>query len=393
MDEAADLRRTVRERLATRDPASVAERRLARFRGCLSGGAIGDALGAPIEFLSRAQIAAAFGPAGPTDFAPAYGKLGAITDDTQMTLFTAEGLLRSYVRAAMRGIGPVPVAVTDRAYARWMATQGERSGLGGGAGPDGWLIGHRDLHARRGPGMTCLSALRIRTETGAAALNDSKGCGGVMRAAPVGLFGASLRRTDVQTFVLGCDIAGLTHGHPTGQLTAGLLAVLVAALATARPWDEAVARGTAQLVTAEHHDETSGLLAKALDAAQREPFSHARLMTLGEGWVAEEALAIGVYCAASAVLASSLDESAVRDALLLAVNHGGDSDSTGSIAGNLLGALVGDDGLPAAWRAKVELTDVIDEVAEDLATVPAWAVSDYLETDECRYWWTRYPGA
>ena len=133
--------------------------------------------------------------------------------------------------------------------------------------------------------------------------------------------------------------------------------------------------------------------ALALDAAARDPFSDTRLRRLGEGWVAEEALAIGVYCAASAVLSSGIDEAAVRDALLLAVNHGGDSDSTGSIAGNLLGALVGDTGLPAAWRAKVELTDVIDEVAEDLATVPCWQVGEYLDSAECRYWRERYPGA
>ena len=64
------------------------------YRGCLLGGAVGDALGAPVEFMSRAQIVRAFGPHGIEDYAPAFGKLGTITDDTQMTLFTAEGLMR-----------------------------------------------------------------------------------------------------------------------------------------------------------------------------------------------------------------------------------------------------------------------------------------------------------
>ncbi len=58
----------------------------ARFRGCLLGGAVGDALGAPVEFLDRDSILAKFGADGITDYAPAYGRLGAITDDTQMTL-------------------------------------------------------------------------------------------------------------------------------------------------------------------------------------------------------------------------------------------------------------------------------------------------------------------
>jgi ADP-ribosyl-[dinitrogen reductase] hydrolase len=60
--------------------------------GCLLGRAVGDALGAPIEFLRLSEIRERFGLAGLTDYAPAYGKLGAITDDTQMTLFTAERL-------------------------------------------------------------------------------------------------------------------------------------------------------------------------------------------------------------------------------------------------------------------------------------------------------------
>lgn len=68
------------------------------FAGCLVGGAVGDALGAPVEFMSLAQIRSRFGPGGLTDFAEAYGRLGAITDDTQMTLFTAEGLLQGYSR-------------------------------------------------------------------------------------------------------------------------------------------------------------------------------------------------------------------------------------------------------------------------------------------------------
>jgi ADP-ribosyl-[dinitrogen reductase] hydrolase len=72
--------------------------RLDRIRGCLLGGAVGDALGAPVEFMSTDEIRAAFGPDGIEEFAFAYGRRGAVTDDTQMTLFTAEGLIRAEVR-------------------------------------------------------------------------------------------------------------------------------------------------------------------------------------------------------------------------------------------------------------------------------------------------------
>lgn len=81
-----------------------------RFLGCLLGGAVGDALGASVEFMKRSEILAHFGPKGITQHAPIYGGLGKITDDTQMTLFTAEGLIRGWVRSCFNGITSYPGA-------------------------------------------------------------------------------------------------------------------------------------------------------------------------------------------------------------------------------------------------------------------------------------------
>ena len=69
--------------LAVQPAATARPAFLDRARACLPAGAIGDALGAPIEFLSLAEIRARFGPAGLDRYAPAYGRLGAITDDTR----------------------------------------------------------------------------------------------------------------------------------------------------------------------------------------------------------------------------------------------------------------------------------------------------------------------
>ncbi|RPJ69686.1 MAG: ADP-ribosylglycohydrolase family protein, partial [Acidobacteria bacterium] len=159
-----------------------------KFLGCLLGGAVGDALGAPVEFMSLAEIRRRFGPRGVEDYAPAYGRRGAITDDTQMTLFTAEGLIRGLVRWRSKGIAHVP-SVVAHAYLRWLRTQGESSACKVDD-PDedrGWLYSQRELHHRRAPGNTCLSALREMKTLGAPARNTSKGCGGVMRVAPAGL--------------------------------------------------------------------------------------------------------------------------------------------------------------------------------------------------------------
>ena len=119
-----------------------------RVRGCLLGGAVGDALGAPVEFMRLTEIKSRFGPEGITDYAPAYGRLGAITDDTQMTLFTAEGLLRGYVRLGLKGICSRP-SVICHAYLRWLLTQGiTPTAKELEIGKDGWLWNEKTLRSR-----------------------------------------------------------------------------------------------------------------------------------------------------------------------------------------------------------------------------------------------------
>ncbi|MCC7060837.1 MAG: ADP-ribosylglycohydrolase family protein, partial [Burkholderiaceae bacterium] len=323
-----------------------------RIRGSLLAGAMGDALGAPIEFLRWPEIRSRYGPRGLEHFEPAYGDppiAGAITDDTQMTLFTVEGLIRAEVRGEARGISHPP-SVVHHGYRRWLLTQGEswpEADRAGAAEPsgrwvaDGWLIGERFLHARRAPGNTCLAALRVPGPYGRLAENDSKGCGGVMRIAPVGfLFRAG---EGIAVFRMGVEIAALTHGHPTGQLSAGVLAAAIHAMACeGRSLPEALDAATAILREAPDHAETLYPLAAARAlAAQGDPTAE-KVESLGGGWIAEEALAIAVYAA----LAFPDD---LRAALVLAANHSGDSDSTAAICGNLLGAALGEESLPADW--------------------------------------------
>ncbi|MEO8587179.1 MAG: ADP-ribosylglycohydrolase family protein [Acidobacteriota bacterium] len=356
-----------------------------RVAGCLLGGAVGDALGAPIEFMRLSEIRERFGPKGLTEFVPAYGKLGAITDDTQMTLFTAEGLLRATCRGRLKGICDGPTVV-HFAYLRWLKTQGYQAESEGsrfatenlptlgppGDMPNGWLMSVNELHARRGPGNTCLDALKSGTfgRVEAPPLNDSKGCGGVMRAAPAGILGESVERA----FELGCQTSVITHGHPTGWLAGGALAVIVRVLLEGRSLLGAVNEAVRMLETHERSGECREALTAAVTLAGKGRPTAEKLTTLGEGWVAEEALAIGVYAALAA--------GTFREGVLLAVNHSGDSDSTGSIAGNILGAALGQGAIPARWLEQLELRDVIEQVAADLVT-------GFEETQE---WWRRYPG-
>ncbi len=339
----------------------------ASFRGCLLGGAIGDALGAPVEFDHLAVIRRRHGPAGVTGYPGPDGR-GAITDDTQLTLFTAEGLIRADNRLRGRGIASVE-AVVHGAYRRWLRTQGR-----GGDEPDpydGWLVGLPGLNVRRAPGATCLAALESGTRgTREAPINNSKGCGAVMRMAPVGLVAE-------EPFELGGELGALTHGHPTGWLAAACFAELVGRLVRGESIQEAAHFAQDSLRRVPGHEETLRAVQRAVALAAEGSPSAERVESLGRGWVAEEALAIGLYAALVA-----------RDfahGVLLAVNHSGDSDSTGSIAGNLLGLEHGEGALPAAWVAGLELAEVIGTVGDDLWEVrfgrreveEGWAVDRY----------------
>ena len=354
-----------------------------RFRGCLLGGAVGDALGAPVEFMDLSAIRSTFGRSGIRDFAPAFGRLGAITDDTQMSLFTAEGLLRHHVGTRCGGSGADPLGAVGDAYLRWLATQSHPVKMTGFR-LDGWLIGHRELFSRRAPGMTCLAALKARRAVGdgTPAKNDSKGCGGVMRAAPVGLFAASLGQPSETAFGLGCGVAALTHGHPTGQYPAGVLAMLVCGMVQGWGLPQSISAAKELLLRNPGHEETL----RAIQAAERlaagaVPADEA-LSELGQGWVAEEALAIALFCA---LRARSLEEGVV-----MAVNLTGDSDSTGAIAGNLLGAMRGVHEVPLRWLGSLELREVLVDLADDLATASAWEARDPGCGEEA-YWRQRYP--
>lgn len=370
-----------------------------RIRGCLLGGAIGDALGAQVEFATSAEIAARFGESGPDSLGTTYGRPGGFTDDTQMTLFTAEGLLRADSRARERGVCD-EVGVVHRAYLRWLHTQGEPVPSVHGTPPedllDGWLVHEPAMAGRRAPGGSCLSSLRSgRIGTVDDPINNSKGCGAVMRMAPVGLFvepaEAAFRR--------GVALGALTHGHPSGYLPAGAFAATIGELLRGATMSEAFATALLLLQEWDGHEETTELLRDAMARAGDGPPDPDELERYGGGgWWGSDALAI------AARVALACDDP--RDAIKRAVNHSGDSDSTGALVGNLVGAYRGASALPADWVAQLEGAEIITTIGDDLLVArlgeapSTWTSvnrsSDQLEargTNEprVREWFARYP--
>ena len=351
------------------------------IQGCLLGGAVGDALGAPVEFMSLASIRAKYGLVGISNYSPVYGRIGAITDDTQMTLFTAEGLLRAYVRANLRGICSIPSVVCG-AYLRWLETQ-KRSYKRRKKGTGGWLYHVPELWSQRAPGNTCLSSLEAMksVKTDSRAPNDSKGAGGIMRVGPAAMMYAGQGNKALDVFCLAMECAWLTHGHPSGFLSAAAYAVVLHAVLCGKSIKEGIDTSKSLLIEHPDHAEVIHAINAAVRLADDEISDDEAIQELGEAWVGEEALGIALFC--------SLRAKNLETGVMLAVNHDGDSDTTGILVGQLLGAKYGLSAIPERWLENLELRDVLMTIATDLSEHESWNLDEY-DYDENIV--ARYPG-
>ena len=342
-----------------------------RIHGCLLGGALGDSLGYAVEFDSIAEIRRRFGPGGLTDFSALDGGTH-FSDDTQMTLYTVDGLVEA-LEWANSGVGADVNACLWLAYLRWLASQGEAAPSSAPVPQPRWIDTQEVLRHRRAPGSACLSGLATgEMGTSFRPVNpDSKGCGTVMRSAPFGLIP---HITPDAVYKLSADAAALTHGHPSARQSAGAFSVLIHRVVSGDSLQSAAAAVLADVrAIADVAPELPVRLEAAVRLAESGLADPEELVhQLGEGWVAEEAFAVGLY----AVLATAPDATApsapdehFRAAVGLAVNHSGDSDSTGSIAGNILGAYYGEACLPAAWLERLEAPHVIRGMADMLVGV------------------------
>lgn len=340
-----------------------------RIRGSLIGGAIGDALGYPVEFIySFEGIQGRYGERGITrldtkqfwlDDKEQSGK-AVVSDDTQMTLFTANGILNAKRQKIGMKYG------ICLAYIEWYLTQiGKKSGKY----KDCWIGSLPELNKRRAPGNTCMTSLND-IYRGKDPINNSKGCGGVMRIAPIPLYAAVDNRMDIlEADKLAGDAAAITHQHPLGYIPASLMSHVIYRLALdGHPTKENmiayVLEGLGKLgdLFPQHHQEVlemMGMARVAIDLSANDRSDHQNIGALGGGWVGDEALAIALYCAIR-----HFDD--FERAMITAVNHGGDSDSTGAVTGNILGAAVGYEAIPQFFKHDLELHDVILHMADDL---------------------------
>ena len=289
-------------------------------------------------------------------------KKALFSDDTQMTLYTAEGLLE-----AERNGKPIAPTVCN-AYLAWYAHQAGRKVK---ISYQSKLSEIEELNQNRAPGNTCLSALAA-IHAGKEPQNASKGCGGIMRVAPVGLYGAAHDWSPADTARLAGELAELTHLHPLSTYSSATLAVIVQLCASSEDAvDKEMFKGivdkSLKIVSdvygadAAAMDEFRKIVGNAM-SLEDDPQSDWQIIEdrIGEGWVAEETLAIALFSTLRHV-----DD--FSGCLISAVNHGGDSDSTGAVAGNIIGAILGDDAIPGKFKKEIQLRDLLLHAADDLA--------------------------
>ncbi len=328
-----------------------------------------------------------------------------------MTLFTANGMLMGVTRGCIRGVGGEPENYVNGAYIDWYYTQTgiKAETMGDNDYHYTWLRDLPELAHRRAPGTTCMSACEslIRHEIPD---NNSKGCGGIMRVAPMGLFAAAFEKDGTRLYDAarlaraGAKIAKVTHRHPLGYLPAALLTLLLHRVVPLTP-DE-VKRSIMEIVQdgldvmMEMEDDTEfgnkeylrKLTRTAVELSKSDVPDADAIRRLGEGWTGEEAWAISLFCALRHI-------DSVEEAIIAAVNHDGDSDSTGSITGNIMGAIYGYEAIRQArlfcpdgrdFEETLELSNIILALADDLYT--GCIISEYtpLDTPERKQWNARY---
>lgn len=379
-----------------------------RIRGSLMAGAAGDALGYPVEFMRRKAIFSHYGDKGITQFKLDRNGKALVSDDTQMTLFTANGMLTGLTRGSMQGIDVEPEKFVEGAYIDWYYTQ---TGIKGDADSHcTWLRDLPELAHNRAPGTTCMSACEslIMHEK---PQNYSKGCGGIMRVAPMGLLNAAYRAKTGREFYpterlaeAGAAIARATHLHPLGYMPAALMTLLLNRLVTLTPQEGRFAivgiiEESLEVIKKMEGDAhkadkkyLSDITMKAMQLAQSNESDENAIRQLGEGWVAEESCAISLYCAVR-----HIDN--MKEAIIVAVNHDGDSDSTGSMTGNLMGAIYGYESIKQErlfcpegkeFEDTIELSNLILALADDLYSGCLISERDPIDTPEKKQWYARY---
>ena len=321
-----------------------------QYEGCLLGGALGDAFGAPIEKDSMQYIKYKF-KGNLNHLLKNKDGVSEFSDDTQMTLFTIDGLTKAVLRFPTDSVNFYKEIL--KSYQNWYKTQMQDVVSDNSNG----LMSIPILYKQCAPGDTCLSAIKSgKFGTINTPINDSAGNGGIMRIAPVGLLYS--KNPDI-AFKVGASIAALTHGNARAYLPAGYMSALISHLSNGKNLMDAINESNKIL---SNYPEHKGILDKinlALELSKKDINDTKAIEKIGAGWTGDEALAIALF--------SNLRHmNNFKHTIISAANHSGDSDTTAAIAGNISGIINGTPNIPTSWKKSVPLKELLSQYAKYL---------------------------
>lgn len=361
------------------------EKYMDKFEGGIIGSAVGDAFGYPLMKLSFEEICETFEKRGAMELAVSR-KTGTalLTEATQMSLFTADGILwaqnehvsdenaavANYVFYSYQlWLYMQTKTIASREY-EWLFDKSKNPNMSS-------LLKSKGLGRARRLNDVNINALLDADNNNYGTLNkrvnENVDAGAVKRVVPVGLF---YGQTPDMAFRMGCDIGAVTHSHPDGYLPCGVYAAIVAQLIGDKPIDEAVNDAMLLLASYPENDNTYQMLQNAVDLAGDEDVDPQEgIDELGDGFSAISCLAIAVYSAL-------LHQTSYKFAIELAANHNGDSAACGAIVGGILGAWYGLKKLPKQWTRKLQYRSLLETVADVLYENSSYSRAAYLGDDK-----------
>lgn len=341
------------------------ENRLGAFKGCLLGLAAGDALGYTVRSHSMEQIRENYGPNGLLGYDLVNG-YAYVTSYTQMAAYACNGLLMGVTRGQMRGVMAPYVRYVALAEQEWAKHQTYRRDPGGVR--HCWITAEPSLRFRRSMDTMMADTInRGALGTMEGPRNRFLNPGALTAAIPVGLFFNPERMNRGEVVRLGAEVVALTHGNPQTFLTGAVLAYVISRIT----WDgdQDLRRITSDAVEmmktayAGSYSRPVGELCICLQTALR----LAQSPDVPEPEALDE---IGCNSAAEvlagALYASMLHPRSLDEALIAAVNHSGDSAAVGAVTGGIVGALVGEEGIPEFYLEGLEPADVLRTLAVDM---------------------------
>lgn len=336
------------------------DNRVAASRGCLLGLAVGDAMGYTVDKKNWDEICEDYGPHGLLGYDLVNGNAD-ITSYTQLPAFVCNGLLLG----AMRGNADKYSRYMALGLREWAKSQQFR---GTTEKTFCWLAQVPSMRRRHCMDTRMLDALnREVLGTPEAPVFQSVFPGALTAAIAVGLCYESARLTSEQIGRLGAEVVAFTHGDPDAFLSGAFLAHSISGILQ-NPEQPLVkiflsAASTVENQFGEIYPQITDVTAKIHKAIAltRDPeLTPLASMTLLSCTTSSECISGAVY--ASLIHMANFDE-----AMIVAVNHSGRSAAVGAITGALLGARLGVEALPEFYLESLEPSDILIELADDLA--------------------------